>query len=58
MSNDRRSGATRMSQPTQLRETRYMTRDEVLRELRNHPMNIRPSKAAPNGAQPRCGAAD
>lgn len=40
MSNDRRSTAARTSQPIHLlRETRYMSREELLRELRQQQLS-------------------
>ena len=57
MSTDRRSGAARTSQPMQLRETRYMSREEVLRELQNRPTVYRSTVPAPGTAQARSEAA-
>lgn len=58
MSTERRSGATRTSQPVHmLRETRYLSREEMLRELRNRPTTFRSSTGASTGAQQRRGVA-
>lgn len=54
MSNDRRSGATRPSQPIHLlRETRFMSREELLRELRQSQITGQHAAARPCTTPPR-----
>lgn len=59
MSNDRRSGATRAVQPIHLlRETRYMSREEILRELRMQQVTGQFAPVKPASTQPRTGSGD
>ena len=47
MNNERRSGATRTVQPIpMLQETRYMSRDELLREMCRRPSGQAPTPGA------------
>ena len=59
MSNERRTSATRTTQPIHLlRETRFMSRDEVLRELRKQNITGQYPAARPSGPQQRGGSSD
>lgn len=56
MSNDRRSNTARTSQPIHLlRETRYLSREELLRELRKQQASGAYASVRPACAQPRTG---
>jgi hypothetical protein len=59
MKTERRSGSTRTLQPIQmLRETRYMSRDEILRELRTQGGTMPRATCSPSRGQQRCGGGD
>ena len=59
MKTERRSGASRPSQPImKLRETRYMSRDEILRELRTQGGTMPRATCTPSRGQQRCGGGD
>lgn len=56
MQQESRSGAQRVSQPImKLRETRYMSRDEILREMRRQSGGTQGTTHSPGRGQPRCG---
>lgn len=57
MSNDRRSSAPRATQPIHLlRETRFLSREELLRELRGQQVTGPCTPVTPAGAQGRKGS--
>jgi hypothetical protein len=57
MKQETRSGAQRVSQPIMmLRETRFMSRDEILRELRRQSGGVQGTTHSPVRSQQRCGA--
>ena len=57
MKHESRSGAQRVSQPIMmLRETRYMSRDEIMRELRRQSGGTQGGTHSPVRGQQRGGA--
>lgn len=57
MNQETRSGAHRVSQPIlMLRETRFMSRDEIMRELRRQSGGAQGATHLPGRGQQRCGA--
>lgn len=57
MKQESRSGAQRVSQPiVMLRETRYMSRDEIMREMRRQSGGTQCTTHSPGRGPQRCGA--
>lgn len=56
MKQDTRSGAHRVSQPVpMLRETRFMSRDEIMRELRRQSGGAQGTTHSPVRGRQQCG---